>query len=146
MMLLTRAAWVCQGVRDQLCPQHNVLELPHGPLAQAARAPWLRLPAAPVRQLGGYGNSPRSTGLREGTGHLLIRSRDEGISGEPSQLPQALSVRSPNRWGPIGKASWSSPRGPSAHPADTKARKKYAKRGKQAFKKIHAPGLVCCSG
>lgn len=81
------------------------------PSLKAACAPSLYLPAGPLGPLGGYGNSPRSTGLREGTSHLLIHSRDEWISGEPGQLPLALSARSPDRWEPIGKAACHSPRG-----------------------------------
>lgn len=112
------------------------------PLAQVACGLSLYLPAGPVGPLGSYGNSPRSTGLREGTGHLLIRSWDEWISSEPSQLPRALSARSPDRWEPIGKASCYSPRGPRAGLLLTprsrrhKSGDRIRKRGKRAFKNI----------
>lgn len=100
----------------------------HMPLAQAACAPSLSSLAGPVGPRGSYGSSPRSTALREGTSHLLIHRRDEWISGEPSQLPQALSARSPDRWEPIGKASCDSPHG------RRESGYKIGKRGKHAFK------------
>lgn len=124
---------------DWLCPLHNAAELPHMPLTQVACALSLYLLAGPVGPLRGYGNSPRSTGLREATGHLLIHSRDEWISGEPSQLPQALSACSPDRWEPAGEASCYSPRGLAPACCSPRARRqqsghKRCKRGKQAFK------------
>lgn len=103
MMLLTRAAWVCQGARDQLCPQRNVLELPHGPLAQAARAPWLRLPAAPVRQLGGYGNSPRSTGLEKGQATSWSAAGMKGLVASRASCHRLYQCAAPTDGGPLEK-------------------------------------------
>lgn len=83
---------------------------------------------------------PRASG--EGTGHLLIHSRDEWISGEPSQLPQALSARSPDRWEPIGETSCYSPRGPRASllltPHSPTRKRIQNTQDKHAFKNTHA--------
>lgn len=127
---------------EWLCPLHNALEPPHMPLTQVACALSLYLLAGPVGPLRGYSNSPRSIGLREATGHLLIHSRDEWISGELSQLPQALSERRPDRWEPTGEASCYSLRGLApacCSPRTCRQRSghKRRKRGQQAFKNTH---------
>lgn len=139
---MTKAQQVSQEESDRLCPQHNAPQPPHMALAQVVCALSLSLPAGPVGSLGGYDNPQRSTGLREGTGHLLIHSRDEWISGEPSQLPQALSARSPDRWEPIGETSCYSPRGPRASllltPHSPTRKRIQNTQDKHAFKNTHA--------
>lgn len=135
---------------EWLCPLHNALEPPHMPLTQVACALSLYLLAGPVGPLRGYSNSPRSIGLREATGHLLIHSRDEWISGELSQLPQALSERRPDRWEPLEKppaTACVASRRPAAHPAlaDREADTKDAK-GANRHLKIHTPSLGRCLG
>lgn len=150
-LLLTEAQQVSGEESERLCPRHNAPQPPHMPLAQVACALSLYLLPAPVGPLRGYGNSPRSAGLREGTGHLLIQSRDEWISGEPSQLPWALSARSPDRWEPTGGASCCSPRGPRAGllltPCSlTRKRTQNVHKGQKYHLKIHGPRLGCCSG
>lgn len=150
-LLLTKAQQVSWEESRRLCPRHNALQPPHMPLTQVACALSLSLLPAPVGLLRGYSNSPRSTGLREGTDHLLIHSRDEWISGELSQLPQALSARSPDRWEPTGEASCCSPRGPHAgllltlRSLTRKVDTEYA-QGAKSHLKIYAPRLGCCSG